>query len=272
MYAKRCPGGLLLLLSILTLTSTAWAGAPAPQVLSAQSAQSASSASSPGRSAPPDPSSGRSAPPGSSTPPTSPDPPVPNEPPEPDDPPVPDGPPSAATPPSPSPFPGPAPAGGEAGGGAAPVPAIGRMWPVGTRPAVVRGWEPPATPYARGHRGVDLAAAPGAPVRAVAAGRVSFAGRVAGRGVVSVELTATGLPPLRTTYEPVRASVREGDVVGAGQVVGTVEPTGSHCAATCVHWGLRRGEIYLDPLSLLPPWLRRTAPSRLLPVLGVPLP
>ncbi|MFD3615810.1 M23 family metallopeptidase [Streptomyces sp. NPDC058676] len=152
------------------------------------------------------------------------------------------------------------------------VPPLGRAWPVGTRPRVLRGWEPPATAYGRGHRGVDLAAAPGTPVRAVAAGRVSFAGRVAGKGVVSVELPGTGAPPLRTTYEPVRASVKKGVEVAAGEVVGLVEPTGSHCTSTCVHWGLRRGETYLDPLSLLPPWLLRRAPSRLLPVLGVPLP
>jgi murein DD-endopeptidase MepM/ murein hydrolase activator NlpD len=149
------------------------------------------------------------------------------------------------------------------------VPAIGRTWPVGTRPTVLRGWEPPATTYGRGHRGVDLAAPAGTPVRAVVAGRVSFAGRVAGKGVVSVELTGTDL---RTTYEPVTASVEKGDEVAAGEVVGTVEPAGSHCTTTCVHWGLRRGETYLDPLSLLPPWLLRRGPSRLLPVLGVPLP
>ncbi len=151
------------------------------------------------------------------------------------------------------------------------VPAVARWWPVGTRPAVLRGWEPPADAYGPGHRGVDLAAAGGDPVRAVAAGRVSFAGRVAGRGVVSLELTGTGDPPLRTTYEPVAASVREGDEVAAGEVLGTVEPTGSHCAA-CLHWGLLRGDVYLDPLSLLPPWLLDSGPSRLLPVLGVPLP
>ncbi|WP_106968422.1 M23 family metallopeptidase [Streptomyces canus] len=149
------------------------------------------------------------------------------------------------------------------------VPGIGRTWPVGTRPAVLRGWEPPATVYGRGHRGVDLAAPAGTPVRAVAAGRVSFAGRVAGKAVVSVELTGTDL---RTTYEPVTASVRKGDEVTAGEVVGVVEPTGSHCPTTCVHWGLLRGETYLDPLSLLPPWLLRRGPSRLLPVLGVPVP
>ncbi|MGI5458307.1 murein hydrolase activator EnvC family protein [Streptomyces sp. CA-249302] len=150
-----------------------------------------------------------------------------------------------------------------------PVPAVAGFWPVGTHPSVLRGWEPPATVYGRGHRGVDLAAPPGTPVRAVAAGRVSFAGRVAGRGVVSVELTGTDL---RTTYEPVSASVEKGDEVAAGEVVGTVEPTGSHCAVTCVHWGLLRGKTYLDPLSLLPPWLLDRGPSRLLPVLGVPLP
>ncbi|MER6627769.1 M23 family metallopeptidase [Streptomyces sp. NPDC000987] len=154
-------------------------------------------------------------------------------------------------------------------GSVPPVPAVARVWPVGDRPAVLRGWQPPATVYGPGHRGVDLAAPAGTPVRAVAAGRVSFAGRVAGRGVVSVALAGTGL---RTTYEPVRASVRTGDDVAAGEVVGTVEPTAAHCAVVCVHWGLLRGGTYLDPLSLLPPWLLGRGPSRLLPVLGVPLP
>ncbi|MFD6193767.1 murein hydrolase activator EnvC family protein [Streptomyces sp. NPDC060275] len=151
------------------------------------------------------------------------------------------------------------------------VPAVARSWPVGTRPVVLRGWEPPATPYGPGHRGVDLAAGTGAPVRAVAAGRVSFAGPVAGRGVVSVELTRTGEPPLRTTFAPVEAAVRKGDEVAAGELLGTVQPAGSHCTA-CLHWGLLRGEVYVNPLSLLPPWLLDAGPSRLLPVAGVPLP
>ncbi|MPY58963.1 M23 family metallopeptidase [Streptomyces spongiae] len=155
-------------------------------------------------------------------------------------------------------------------GSGPPVVAVGRNWPVGLRPSVVRGWEPPATAYGRGHRGVDLAADIGAPVRAVAPGRVAFAGRVAGRGVVSVELTGTGEPPLRTTYEPVRASVEKGDEVGAGTVLGALEAGTSHCPTACLHWGLLRGDVYLDPLSLLPPWLLSRGPSRLLPVAGVP--
>lgn len=113
-------------------------------------------------------------------------------------------------------------------------------------------------------------------MRAVAAGRVAFAGRVAGRGVVSVDLAGTGEPPLRTTYEPVSASasVKKGVDVAAGAVLGTLEvpPAPAHCPVSCLHWGLRRGDAYLNPLALLPPWLLRGSPSRLLPVLGVPLP
>lgn len=142
------------------------------------------------------------------------------------------------------------------------------VWPVGPpRPAVVRGWEPPASAYGPGHRGVDLSAPPGTEVRAAAAGRVSFAGPVAGRGVLSITLTATGAPPLRTTYEPVRPRVRPGAEVAAGQVVAVVAPgAGAHCAPACLHWGLRRGDTYLDPLSLLPGPLLRRPPSRLLPL------
>lgn len=166
---------------------------------------------------------------------------------------------------APAPAPGPVPA---------PVPTASgdRAWPLAGRPAVVRGWEPPAGPYARGHRGVDLAAGPDAAVLAAAPGQVSFAGRVAGRGVLAIEVAGSGDPPLRTTYEPVRALVAKGEKVTAGQVVAVVEAGPSHCASGCLHWGLRRGDTYLDPLSLLPPSLLRRGPSRLLPVFGVPEP
>ncbi|MEU5688005.1 peptidase M23 [Streptomyces venezuelae] len=153
----------------------------------------------------------------------------------------------------------------------APAPARASTWPVGARPPVVRGWSPPATAYGAGHRGVDLAAAAGSAVRAVAPGRVSFAGRVADRGVVAVELDGTGDPPLRTTYEPVRATVKKGDEVSAGDAVGFLERPTGHCPTSCLHWGLRRARTYLNPLTLLPPWLLRHGPSRLLPLYG-PLP
>ncbi|QEU91524.1 M23 family metallopeptidase [Streptomyces kanamyceticus] len=152
---------------------------------------------------------------------------------------------------------------------AAPTPQA-TTWPVGARPAVVRGWDPPATDYTAGHRGVDLSAPAGTPVRAVAAGRISFAGRVAGRGVVSVELDGTGDPPLRTTYEPVRATLKKGAEVTPGDTVGVLEAPTGHCPGSCLHWGLLRSETYLNPLTLLPPWLLRRGPSRLLPMTGAP--
>jgi murein DD-endopeptidase MepM/ murein hydrolase activator NlpD len=146
-------------------------------------------------------------------------------------------------------------------------PPGGRAWPVAGegfhgRPVVERAFEAPPSPYAAGHRGVDLRAAPGAPVRAAAAGRVAFAGPVAGRGVVAIALAGG----LRITYQPVRAAVAVGEDVTAGEVVGFIQDGPSHCADSCLHWGLRQGQAYLDPLSLLPPWMLRGGPSRLLPV------
>lgn len=115
---------------------------------------------------------------------------------------------------------------------------------------------------------MDLRAGPGAPVRAAAPGKVSYAGQVAGRGVVAIEVDGG----LRITYQPVRASVAVGDEVGAGQVVGALDEGPWHCPRGCLHWGLLRGDVYLDPLSLLPHAMLRGGPSRLLPVFGVPLP
>jgi murein DD-endopeptidase MepM/ murein hydrolase activator NlpD len=152
------------------------------------------------------------------------------------------------------------------------------VWPVagarGTgRPVIDRLWEPPPAPWAAGHRGVDLATAAGATVRAPAAGRVTFAGQVAGRGVLTIELAEPGAgTPLRTTFEPVTAAVTVGEPVAAGAAVGELAAGPFHCAGPCLHWGLLRGETYLDPLTLLPPELLRRGPSRLLPTEGVPLP
>jgi len=60
---------------------------------------------------------------------------------------------------------------------------------------------------------------------------------------------------LRTSLEPVTATVPRGTHVASGGVVGTVQvadgTVASHCAGACVHWGVRRGERYVDPLALL---------------------
>lgn len=132
-----------------------------------------------------------------------------------------------------------------------PAPSQMWRWPLGPpAPEVVRPFSAPATPWGPGHRGVDLAAASGQPVLAPATGRVSYAGRVAGRGVVAI---VHGV--LRTTYLPVRPSVEKGRGVRAGARIGTVEPS-AHCAGPCLHWGLLRGRTYLDPLTLVRPRVR----------------
>nr|WP_229069477.1 M23 family metallopeptidase [Actinoplanes sp. DH11] len=120
-------------------------------------------------------------------------------------------------------------------------------WPV-TPPIVVRRFDPPRERWLPGHRGVDLAVPPATVVRAAGAGTVVFAGVVAGRGVLSVA-HAGGL---RTTYEPVTTTVARGDRVAAGDPLGTIEIGHPRCPKpTCLHWGLRRGTDYLDPLALL---------------------
>lgn len=119
-------------------------------------------------------------------------------------------------------------------------------WPVDGR--VVRPFDPPPQPWLSGHRGVDLAAAAGTTIRAAGPGVVHFAGRIAGRGVVSVSHPHG----LRTTYEPVEPLVSAGDRVAVGDPIGTLVEGHPGCpVAACLHWGLRRGEEYLNPLMLL---------------------
>ncbi|MEV5962296.1 M23 family metallopeptidase [Kribbella sp. NPDC051952] len=130
-------------------------------------------------------------------------------------------------------------------------------WPLQPRPQVVHGFELPAKPWLPGHRGVDLAGTPGQPVLAATAGTITYAGPLAGRGVITID---TG--PRRTTYEPVVAAVEVGMAVSAGAVIGHLSAAGSHCRpAACLHWGLVQGRQYLNPLTLVP-----DRPVRLLPL------
>lgn len=134
--------------------------------------------------------------------------------------------------------------------------AAADSWVAPVPMAVADRFDPPDQPWLAGHRGVDLLAAAGTVVRAAGAGQVGFAGPLAGRGVVVV---VHG--PLRTTYEPVTATVSVGDRVSPGDPIGVLEPAVVHCGGrSCLHWGLLRGTTYLDPLALLGP-----ARVRLLP-------
>jgi murein DD-endopeptidase MepM/ murein hydrolase activator NlpD len=139
------------------------------------------------------------------------------------------------------------------------VPASGRYrLPLAGAAHVTRPFQPPPHPWLPGHRGVDLAAVPGATVFAAGSGVVAFAGVVAGVGVLSIDHP----DGLRTTYEPVAVLLHAGQAVAAGQPVGTLTPGHPGCpVAACLHWGLRRGADYLDPLLLLHAGQVRLLPS-----------
>jgi murein DD-endopeptidase MepM/ murein hydrolase activator NlpD len=141
---------------------------------------------------------------------------------------------------------------------ALPDPVPVGVWPLQPAPpTVVAFFDPPADPYAAGHRGVDLLGHPGQTVATALPGTVTYAGMLAGRGVVVVDHGTT-----RTTYQPVSASVAVGTPVAAGDPIGTLDLPGSHCfPRTCLHWGWIEGETYLDPLLLV-----GGGPVRLLPL------
>jgi murein DD-endopeptidase MepM/ murein hydrolase activator NlpD len=119
-------------------------------------------------------------------------------------------------------------------------------WPVGPRHDVLRPFEAPASTYGAGHRGIDLPGEAGSPVRAPAAGVVSFSGVVVDRPVLSIQHAGD----LVSSLEPVSGTVHVGDRVSAGQVLGTVA-TGAHCADRCVHFGVRLHGRYISPLLFL---------------------
>ncbi|NHW49400.1 M23 family metallopeptidase [Paenarthrobacter sp. MSM-2-10-13] len=131
-------------------------------------------------------------------------------------------------------------------------------WPLSPKPAVLRTFDPPDKPWLSGHRGVDLGPPPdGGPVTAPSDGVVTFAGVVVDRPVVTID-HGDGL---KSSFEPVTSELKAGDTVRKGQVMGTVEP--GHCNSTaCLHWGVRRGEDYVNPLG----FVEDMRPSVLLPL------
>ncbi len=94
-------------------------------------------------------------------------------------------------------------------------------WPV-VGP-VIRGFDPPDTPYGSGHRGIDIAVSVGTPVRAAAAGVVTFAGPVGGRLFLTIDH-------------------------GAG-----LESRYSFLSALTANFGVLLDDVYVDPLGYLGP-------------------
>ena len=139
------------------------------------------------------------------------------------------------------------------------------QWPLRPgNPAVTRAFDAPSPDWTPGHRGVDLAGAPGQPVYAAGVGTVVFAGSLAGRPVVSIDHPGG----LRTSYEPVDPTVRPGQLVDATTALGRLVAGHPGCpVAACLHWGAMWGPAaradYVDPIGLL-----EATPIRLKPVTG----
>src|SRR5690606_2043421 len=121
------------------------------------------------------------------------------------------------------------------------------QWPIAPPHPIARAYSAPPTPYAAGHRGVDIAAASGADVVAPADGVVHFAGMVAGRPVLSIRHSGG----LISSFEPVTTELAAGETVRAGDVVAQLASPITHCSSPCLHFGVRLYGDYVSPLLLL---------------------
>ncbi|ALU19749.1 M23 family metallopeptidase [Corynebacterium pseudotuberculosis] len=125
---------------------------------------------------------------------------------------------------------------------------------------VLKGFKKPEYNWLPGHRGVDLELSVGANVLAAESGIVAFSGTVARTPTISIDHP----DGIRTTYQPVFTSLRKGDSVRIGDVIGQLAPSTDGNAG--LHWGAFTGNYeYINPLSLL------DAPTiRLKPLAGLP--
>ncbi|AEX46717.1 putative secreted protein [Corynebacterium diphtheriae INCA 402] len=113
---------------------------------------------------------------------------------------------------------------------------------------VIRPFDKPQHNWLKGHRGVDLDIPINGAVRAANSGIIAFAGKVAGKPVISIDHP----DGLRTTYQPVTTALNTGDLVERGEIIGVLAPSVDGFPG--LHWGVLQGkDNYLNPLSLLEP-------------------
>ena len=115
----------------------------------------------------------------------------------------------------------------------------------------MRPFQEPLAVYAAGHRGVDFAAPRGSAVRAANAGVVSFAGTVAGS--LHVVVAHDGGHPHVVLVPPAHRRPRRAIASQRGQIVGAAGGSGDGHGAGVLHFGVRVGERYVDPMLLFEP-------------------
>lgn len=152
-------------------------------------------------------------------------------------------------------------------------PALAWTWPADG--PVLRPFVLGDDPYAGGqHRGADIAAPSGTPVRAPAAGIVSFTGSVPGGGRAVTVQTADGYSV--TLVHLGSIAVARESLIGEGATVGTIGPSGdAEHEEPYVHLGIRVTSDpngYLDPIAMLPPRQEAPPPPAPPPVPADPVP
>jgi murein DD-endopeptidase MepM/ murein hydrolase activator NlpD len=127
-------------------------------------------------------------------------------------------------------------------------PRVPALWMPVTGP-LVRGFDARAGPFGPGHRGIDIAAPVGELARAPAAGRVVFAGPVAGVNWVTLEVAPGVLVTLGPLLDPVAAATRVRSKVPVGRIGPGHAATPAATAA--LHLSVRVDGVYVDPLVYL---------------------
>ena len=127
-------------------------------------------------------------------------------------------------------------------------PRVPALWMPVTGP-LVRGFDARAGSFGPGHRGIDIAAPVGELVRAPAAGRVVFAGPVAGVNWVTLVVAPGVLVTLGPVLDPVVTATR----VRSKAPVGRVGPghAATSAAPAALHLSVRVDGVYVDPLVYL---------------------
>jgi hypothetical protein len=138
-----------------------------------------------------------------------------------------------------------------------PTTAMAVAWPLAEDCEVALAYGQPYTGpdgAARTHTGLDLHAEHGVAALSVVGGTVAFAGRIpAGAGASTLAVTIEAADGLRYTVLPLESlDVGAGDAVEAGTELGALAQGGDDStASTHLHVSVRRGETYLDPMSVL---------------------
>ena len=110
---------------------------------------------------------------------------------------------------------------------------------------IIEAFDPPDKPWLKGHRGIDVLALEGEPLRAPTGGTIRFAGTVAGMATVSILTESDHV----FTFQPAATLLKKGESFAAGEQIGTVG-SGGHCQRSCLHigaWPAASDRRYVDP-------------------------